>query len=98
MRAALVQAGKLDDGLGDRADRGRVLRRMDGPLDDTVPAARAITIRERHGGRNVHPGGCTTPAPKFCRAVYDSGTFGWDGGLGTSWPVGPSQDLTVIVR
>src|SRR5690242_4598585 len=24
----------------------RVLRRMDGPLDDTVPAARAITVRD----------------------------------------------------
>jgi CubicO group peptidase (beta-lactamase class C family) len=33
----------------------------------------------------------------FCQAVYDSGAFGWDGGLGTSWLVDPSQDLTVIV-
>jgi CubicO group peptidase (beta-lactamase class C family) len=23
--------------------------------------------------------------------------FGWDGGVGTSWLVDPSQDLTVIV-
>ena len=33
----------------------------------------------------------------FCQAVYDSGAFGWDGGLVTSWLVDPSQDLTVIV-
>jgi CubicO group peptidase (beta-lactamase class C family) len=33
----------------------------------------------------------------FCQAVYDSGAFGWDGGLGTSWLVNPAQDLTVIV-
>jgi CubicO group peptidase (beta-lactamase class C family) len=33
----------------------------------------------------------------FRQAVYDSGAFGWDGGLGTSWLVDPSQDLTVIV-
>ena len=33
----------------------------------------------------------------FCQAVYDSGAFGWDGALGTSWLVDPSQDLTVIV-
>ena len=33
----------------------------------------------------------------FCQAVYDSGAFGWDGGLGTSWLVDPSRDLTVIV-
>jgi CubicO group peptidase (beta-lactamase class C family) len=33
----------------------------------------------------------------FCQMVYDSGAFGWDGGLGTSWLVDPSRDLTVIV-
>src|SRR5580692_1307720 len=33
----------------------------------------------------------------FCQAVYDNGAFGWDGGLGTSWLVDPSPDLTVIV-
>lgn len=33
----------------------------------------------------------------FCQAVYDNGAFGWDGGLGTSWLVDPSQDLTVVV-
>jgi CubicO group peptidase (beta-lactamase class C family) len=33
----------------------------------------------------------------FCQAVYDSGAFGWDGGLGTSWLVDPAADLTVIV-
>jgi CubicO group peptidase (beta-lactamase class C family) len=33
----------------------------------------------------------------FCLAVYDSGAFGWDGGLGTSWLVDPSRDLTMIV-
>jgi CubicO group peptidase (beta-lactamase class C family) len=33
----------------------------------------------------------------FCQAVYDSGAFGWDGGLGTSWLVDPSRDLAVIV-
>jgi CubicO group peptidase (beta-lactamase class C family) len=33
----------------------------------------------------------------FCQAVYDSGAFGWDGGLGTSWLVDPTRDLTVIV-
>ena len=32
-----------------------------------------------------------------CQAIYDSGAFGWDGGLGTSWLVDPSRDLTVIV-
>src|ERR1700759_2736829 len=48
---ALAAEGRLDldepvDRLvPERADR-RVLRRMDGPLDDTVPARRAITPRD----------------------------------------------------
>jgi len=33
----------------------------------------------------------------FCQAVADSGAFGWDGGLGTSWLVDPVRDLVVIV-
>ncbi|MGD0980108.1 MAG: serine hydrolase domain-containing protein [Solirubrobacteraceae bacterium] len=33
----------------------------------------------------------------FCQAVTDSGAFGWDGGLGTSWLVDPVADLVVIV-
>jgi CubicO group peptidase (beta-lactamase class C family) len=33
----------------------------------------------------------------FCQAVSDSGAFGWDGGLGTSWLVDPAADLVVIV-
>ncbi len=32
----------------------------------------------------------------FCQMVQDSGAFGWDGGLGTSWHVDPARDLTVI--
>ena len=35
----------VDRLLPELADR-RVLRRMDGPLDDTVPAARPITVRD----------------------------------------------------
>jgi CubicO group peptidase (beta-lactamase class C family) len=33
----------------------------------------------------------------FGQMVQDSGAFGWDGGLGTSWHVDPANDLTVIV-
>src|SRR6202167_259820 len=48
---ALVREGLLtldepvDRLLPELADR-RVLRRMDGPLDDTVPAARPVTVRD----------------------------------------------------
>jgi CubicO group peptidase (beta-lactamase class C family) len=33
----------------------------------------------------------------FCQAVYANGSFGWNGGFGTSWLVDPLADLTVIV-
>ena len=33
----------------------------------------------------------------YCVSVLDSGAFGWDGGLGTSWLVDPALDLTVMV-
>jgi CubicO group peptidase (beta-lactamase class C family) len=33
----------------------------------------------------------------FGQAVYESGSFGWDGGLGTSWLTDPAYGLTVIV-
>ena len=33
----------------------------------------------------------------FCQAVLDSGAFGWDGGLGSSWLVDPARELTMIV-
>src|SRR5260370_9382060 len=51
--ATLAVAAEGLIGLDEPVDRllpelagRRVLRRMDGPLDDTVPAARAITIRD----------------------------------------------------
>jgi CubicO group peptidase (beta-lactamase class C family) len=33
----------------------------------------------------------------FGQAVYASGAYGWDGGLGSTWLVDPEQDLVVIV-
>ncbi|WP_394823184.1 serine hydrolase domain-containing protein [Pendulispora albinea] len=47
----LVEEGKLRldspiDGLLPELANRRVLRRLDGPLDDTVPAKRAITVRD----------------------------------------------------
>jgi CubicO group peptidase (beta-lactamase class C family) len=63
---------RLDDPvdrlLPELADR-RVLKRLDGPLDDTEPARRPITF----------------------------GSFGWDGGLGTSWRSDPSEDMVAIL-
>ncbi len=33
----------------------------------------------------------------FCQAVQDDGSFGWNGGFGTTWDVDPSRDLTIVV-
>lgn len=33
----------------------------------------------------------------FCQAVRDNGSFGWNGGFGTTWLVNPRRDLVVIV-
>jgi CubicO group peptidase (beta-lactamase class C family) len=64
-------------------------------------AVRAMTTGQltpaqlAHGG--LLPGFFHGRSWGFCQAVYDSGAFGWDGGLGTSWLVDPSKDLTIIV-
>jgi CubicO group peptidase (beta-lactamase class C family) len=33
----------------------------------------------------------------FCQAVHEDGSFGWDGGLGTTWRIDPGRDLIMIV-
>jgi CubicO group peptidase (beta-lactamase class C family) len=33
----------------------------------------------------------------FCQAVYDDGSYGWDGGLGTSLLIDPAKPVTIIV-
>jgi len=33
----------------------------------------------------------------FCQAVHDNGTFGWDGGFGSTWRVDPVRDLVTII-
>ena len=33
----------------------------------------------------------------FCQAVQDNGTFGWDGGFGSTWRVDPVRDLVTII-
>lgn len=33
----------------------------------------------------------------FGQAVYEDGSYGWDGGFGSTWRVDPGRDLTVVV-
>ena len=57
--------------------------------DQLTPAQKA------HGG--LGPDFFTGQSWSFCQAVQDSGAFGWDGGLGSSWLVDPAAGLIVIV-
>jgi CubicO group peptidase (beta-lactamase class C family) len=57
--------------------------------DQLTPAQKA------HGG--LGPDFFAGQSWAFGQAVQDSGTFGWEGGLGTSWQADPARDLTVIV-
>ncbi len=67
----------------------------------TSDAARAMTTdqltesQKEHGGlrRNFF----ADRSWGYGQAVYSSGAFGWDGGLGSSWLVDPRRDLTMIV-
>jgi CubicO group peptidase (beta-lactamase class C family) len=67
----------------------------------TEASARAMTSdqltaeQKAHGG--LGPDFFADRSWSFCQAVADSGAFGWDGGLGTSWLVDPRRDLIVIV-
>jgi CubicO group peptidase (beta-lactamase class C family) len=67
----------------------------------SAAAARAMTTdqlteaQKTHGG--LGPNFFTGRSWAFGQAVLDSGAFGWDGGLGSSWLVDPAHDLTVIV-
>lgn len=67
----------------------------------TAEAVRAMTTgqltpaQKARGG--LLPGFFDGRSWGFCQAVYDNGSFGWDGGLGTTWLVDPSRDLTIIV-
>ena len=57
--------------------------------DQLTPAQKA------RGG--LGPDFFTSRSWGFCQAVNANGSYGWDGGLGTSWLVDPGRDLVVIV-
>ena len=63
--------------------------------------ARAMTTDQLTAAQKAHGGlGPDFFAERswgFGQAVLADGAFGWDGGLGTTWLVDPSRDLTIIV-
>lgn len=67
----------------------------------SADAARAMTTDQLTPGQKAHgglgPGFFAGRSWGFCQSVLDSGAYGWDGGLGSSWLVDPNYDLAVIV-
>jgi CubicO group peptidase (beta-lactamase class C family) len=74
-----------DDGGGVLAPAAAAAMRT----DQLTPAQKAL------GG--LGPGFFDRQSWSFGQAVQDSGAFGWDGGLGSSWLVDPAAGLIVIV-
>jgi CubicO group peptidase (beta-lactamase class C family) len=78
----------------------RMLLRGGGPVLP-AEAARAMTsdqltaAQKAHGG--LGPDFFNGRSWAFGQSVLHSGAYGWNGGLGTSWLVGPTCDLVVIV-
>jgi len=74
-------------GRGPRVLFGESLRAM--TSDQLTDAQKA------RGG--LGPGFFDGRSWSYCQAVYADGSFGWDGGYGSSWLVDPGRDLIVIV-
>ncbi|SQD99958.1 serine hydrolase [Parafrankia sp. BMG5.11] len=75
-------------------------------LDGGAPVLSASSVRAMTTGQltagqrsrgGLLPGDFDDQSWSFGQAVHDSGAFGWDGGLGSSWLVDPARELTVIV-
>jgi CubicO group peptidase (beta-lactamase class C family) len=93
-------AAGLVSTVADLAAFGRMLLRDGGGLlsPDAALAMRTDQLtpeQKAHGG--LMPDSFATQSWSFGQAVYADGSFGWDGGLGSSWLVDPARDLIVIV-
>jgi CubicO group peptidase (beta-lactamase class C family) len=55
-----------------------------------------LTARQRARG-GFGPDFFASQSWSYGQMVQDTGVFGWDGGLGTTWQVDPRYDLTVII-
>jgi CubicO group peptidase (beta-lactamase class C family) len=77
----------------------RMLLRGGAPLL-SEESARAMTTDqltpEQKARGGLGPGFFTGRSWGFCQAVLANGSYGWDGGFGTSWLVDPVHDLVVI--
>jgi CubicO group peptidase (beta-lactamase class C family) len=86
--------------VDDLAAFARMLLRGGEPVLSAAAAQAMATdqltdAQKAHGG--LGPSFFANQSWSFGQAVRDSGAFGWDGGLGTSWLVDPARDLVMIV-
>ena len=67
----------------------------------SAAAARAMCVDQLTDSQRAYgglgPGFFSGRSWGFCQAVMEDGSFGWDGGFGTTWLVDPARNLTVIV-
>ncbi|MCW2542334.1 MAG: hypothetical protein JWN95_4059 [Frankiales bacterium] len=93
-------AGGLVSTADDLLSFARMLLRNGEPVlsRDAVRAMTSDQLTEsQKASGGLGPDFFTDRSWGFGQAVYAGGTFGWDGGLGTSWLVDPNYDMTVIV-
>jgi CubicO group peptidase (beta-lactamase class C family) len=67
----------------------------------SAESARAMTTDqltpEQKSRGGLGPDFFTGQSWSYCQAVQDDGSFGWSGGLGTSWHVDPGRDAVIVV-
>jgi CubicO group peptidase (beta-lactamase class C family) len=93
-------AGGLVSTAADMLAFARMFLRDGGPV--LSPASvRAMTTDQLTAGQKARgglgPDFFDGQSWSFCQAVQDDGTFGWDGGFGSTWRVDPVRDLVTIV-
>jgi CubicO group peptidase (beta-lactamase class C family) len=93
-------AAGLVSTVGDLLAFARMLLSGGGPVL-TPEAAKAMTTGQLTGAQKAQggfgPDFFAHQSWSFGQMVQDSGVFGWDGGLGSTWQVDPRYDLTIIV-
>jgi CubicO group peptidase (beta-lactamase class C family) len=93
-------AGGLVSTADDMLAFARMFLRGGDPVLST-DSVRAMTTDqltpEQKARGGLGPDFFTGQSWSFCQAVQDDGSFGWDGGFGSTWHVHPGSDLTVIV-
>ena len=93
-------AGGLVSTAGDMLAFARMFLRGGDPVlsADSVHAMTTDQLTpEQKAGGGLGPDFFTGQSWSFCQAVQDNGTFGWDGGFGSTWRVDPVRDLVTIV-